>query len=234
MSDILEFETYLSVSTKKFEIYLFDIKNFKNLYEKEFNLNHESENIDLTSLTRFLEDNIFKIEKLIGKFIKEISIIIENKTILNIDLSVKKKNYNEYITNAFLENTLTDIKDLFKENYQENRLMHLIVNKYSVDGVNHLISKNKINTKEICLEVKLISILNSTTFELDKILKKYQIQVENYLDRNYIENFFADNQLELSEMTYKIKNGININEAKIISKYPKNEGFFEKFFQLFS
>tara|TARA_Y100000996_G_C22525869_1_gene644410 strand:- start:883 stop:1587 length:705 start_codon:yes stop_codon:yes gene_type:complete len=234
MSDILEFETYLSVSSKKFEIYLFDIKNFKNLYEKKFNLNHESENIDLTSLTIFLEDNIFKIEKLIGKFIKEISIIIENKTILNIDLSVKKKNYNEYITNAFLENTLTDIKDLFKENYQENRLMHLIVNKYLVDGVNHLISKNKINTKEICLEVKLISILNSTTFELDKILKKYQIQVENYLDRNYIENFFADNQLELSEMTYKIKNGININEAKIISKYPKNEGFFEKFFQLFS
>ncbi len=234
MSDILEFETYLSVSSKKFEIYLFDIKNFKNLYEKKFNLNHESENIDLTSLTIFLEDNIFKIEKLIGKFIKEISIIIENKTILNIDLSVKKKNYNEYITNAFLENTLTDIKDLFKENYQENRLMHLIVNKYLVDGVNHLILKNKINTKEICLEVKLISILNSTTFELDKILKKYQIQVENYLDRNYIENFFADNQLELSEMTYKIKNGININEAKIISKYPKNEGFFEKFFQLFS
>ena len=30
MSDILEFETYLSISPKKFEIYLFDIKNFKN------------------------------------------------------------------------------------------------------------------------------------------------------------------------------------------------------------
>ena len=234
MSDILEFETYLSISPKKFEIYLFDIKNFKNLYKKDFELNHASEIIDFNSLSTFLEDNIFKIEKLIGKFIKDISIIIENKTILDIDLSVKKKNYNDHITNAFLENTLTDIKDLFKENYQENKLMHMIVNKYLVNGVNYSLLENNISTSEICLEVKLISILNSTTFDLERILKKYQIQVNNYLDRNYIKNFFVDDHLELSEMSYKIKNGVNTSEVKIISKNPKNKAFFEKFFQLFS
>ena len=91
MSDILEFETYLSISPKKFEIYLLDTKNFKNLYKKDYKLNYASEIIDFNSLSRFLEENIFKIEKLIGKFIKDISIIIDNKTILNIDLSVKKK-----------------------------------------------------------------------------------------------------------------------------------------------
>ena len=234
MSDILEFETYLSISPKKFEIYLLDTKNFKNLYKKDYKLNYDSEIIDFNSLSRFLEENIFKIEKLIGKFIKDISIIIDNKTILNIDLSVKKKNYNDYITNAFLKNTLTDIKDLFKENYQENKLMHMIVNKYLVNGVNYSLLDNNISTNEICLEVKLISILNSTTFELDKILKKYQIQVNNYLDGNYIKDFFVDDHLELSDMSYKIKNGLNSNEVQIISKNPKNKGFFEEFFQLFS
>jgi len=234
MSDILEFETYLSISPKKFEIYLFDVKNFKNLYKKEFELNRISEFIDFYSLSRFLEDNIFKIEKLVGKFIKDISIIIENKTILRMDLSIKKKNYNDYITKAFLENTLTDIKDLFKENYHENKLMHVIVNRYLVNGVNYSLLENNISAHEICLEVKLISILNSTTFELDKILKKYQIQINNYLDRNYIKDFFPDEHLELSEMSYKIKDGVNANEVKIISKNPKNKGFFEKFFQLFS
>ena len=129
---------------------------------------------------------------------------------------------------------MTDIKDLFKENYQENKLMHMIVNKYLVNGVNYSLLDNNISTNEICLEVKLISILNSTTFELDKILKKYQIQVNNYLDRNYIKDFFADDHLELSDMSYKIKNGLNSNEVQIISKNPKNKGFFEKFFQLFS
>ena len=234
MSDISEFETYLGISPKKFEIYVLDIKNFKNLYKKKLNLNHDLEIIDLNSLSIFLEDNIFKIEKLIGKFIKDISIIIENKTILNIDLSIKKKNYNEHITNAFLKSTLTDIKDLFKENYQDNKLMHMIVKKYLVNGVNYSLLENNIATNEICLEVKLISILNSTTFEIDKILKKYQIQVNNYLDRNYIKGFFEDDNMELSDMSYKIINGVNKNEVKIISKNPKNKGFFEKFFQLFS
>ena len=35
MNEILEFETYLSISQKKFGIYLFDNKNRKNLYAKE-------------------------------------------------------------------------------------------------------------------------------------------------------------------------------------------------------
>ena len=234
MSDKLEFETYLSISSEKFEIYLLDIKSFKNLYKKEFKLNHSSEIIDYNYLSVFLEENIFKIEKLIGKFIKDISIIIKNKKILNIDLGVKKKNYNENISNTFLENTLTDIKDLFQENYQENKLMHIIVNKYLVDGVNFSLLEKNLTAKEICLEIKLISIKNSIASELDKILKKYQIQVNNYLDGNYVEDFFKDNYSELSDMSYKIKKGININEVQIISKYPKNKGFFEKFFQLFS
>ena len=110
----------------------------------------------------------------------------------------------------------------------------MIVNKYLINGVNYSLLENNISTNEICLEVKLISILNSTKFELDKILKKYQIQVNNYLDGNYIKDFFVDDHLELSDMSYKIKNGFNSNEVQIISKNHKNKGFFEKFFQLFS
>ena len=39
----------------------------------------------------FLEKNIFKIEKLAGNFVNNINIVIENKSILNLDLSIKKK-----------------------------------------------------------------------------------------------------------------------------------------------
>ena len=35
MNEILEFETYLSISQIKFGIYLFDTKNKNNLYGKE-------------------------------------------------------------------------------------------------------------------------------------------------------------------------------------------------------
>ena len=234
MNDELEFETYLSISPSKFEIYLLDKKNIKNLFKKELKLKDVSETIDLNILSQFLEDNIFKIEKLINKFIKNISIIIDAKRILNINLGIKKKNYSGNITKSFLENILTDTKDLFKENYQENKLMHMMVNKYLSNGKIYSLFEDKINTNEICIEVKLISISNIFIFEINKVLKKYQIQIDDYLDKNYILDFFKDNNIELSIMAYKIQSGFNKNEIKIISKNPKKIGIFEKFFQLFS
>ena len=117
-----EVETYLSISQFKIGIYLFDIKNLKNLYTKELKYNTRDEKIDLNILNTFLEENIFKIEKLLGKFIKNISLIILDSKSNNICFGVKKKIYNEKIDKKYLENLLTDVKDLFKENYQNKKL----------------------------------------------------------------------------------------------------------------
>ena len=60
-----ELQYYLSISPKKFGIYLFDAKNLENLYKKEIILNTHSEFSYNDSLKKFLDSNIFKIEKLI-------------------------------------------------------------------------------------------------------------------------------------------------------------------------
>ena len=91
MNEVIDFETYLVISNDKFEIYLLDLKNFKNLYKKEFKYQTDLEKIDLNLLDEFLENNIFSIEKEAGSFVNKINVIIQNKTILNLDLSVKKK-----------------------------------------------------------------------------------------------------------------------------------------------
>ena len=234
MNEAIDFETYLVISNDKFEIYLLDIKNFENLYKKEFKYQTDLEKIDLNLLDEFLEKHIFSIEKVAGSFVNKINLIIQNKTILNLDLSVKKKNYSENISDVFLKNILTDVKDLFKESYREYKLMHMLINKYIVNEESYTSLKNETNSDEICLEIKLISISNLVVFEIENILKKYQIQVINYFDKEYLKDFFKDEQLEISHMANKILNGINNNEVLLTSKNTKKLGFFEKFFQLFS
>ena len=234
MNEVIDFETYLVISNDKFEIYLLDIKNFKNLYKKEFKYQTDLEKIDLNLLDEFLENNIFSIEKEAGSFVNKINVIIQNKTILNLDLSVKKKNYSQNISDVFLKNILTDIKDLFKESYREYKLMHMLINKYIINEEIYTSLKDEINSDEICLEIKLISISNLVVFEIENILKKYQIQVINYFDKKYLKDFFKDEQLEISYMANKTLNGINDNEVLLTSKNTKKLGFFEKFFQLFS
>ena len=234
MNKEIDFETNLIISYGRFEIYLLDIKNYKNIYQEEFKFDEDSEKIDFNLLSEFLENNIFKIEKLAGNFVNNINVVIENKSILTSDISIKKKNYYGEITNEVLESMLTDIKDLFIENYNEYKLVHMIINKYTIDGVSYSSLQDQISNDEICLEIKLILISNLIIFQIENILKKYQIQVNNYLEKGYVKDFFQDKQLDISQMSYKLKNGMNNNEVRITSKSTKKLSFFEKFFQLFS
>ena len=234
MNKEIDFETNLIISYEKFEIFLLDIKNNKNIYQEEFKFRDVSEKLNFNFLNDFLENNIFKIEKLAGNFINKINIVIENKSILTSNISIKKKNYTGQVTSEILENMLTDIKDLFKENYNQYKLIHMIIDKYIIDGVVYSSLQDQISNNEICLEIKLILLSNLIIFKIENILKKYQIQVNNYLEKRYLKDFFQYKQLDISQMAHELKNGINNNEVRLTSKSSKKLGFFEKFFQLFS
>ena len=234
MAEDFEVETYLSISPQKFGIYLFNKKNFSNLYNKELLLNNKNEEIDLNALNIFLEENIFKIEKLIGKFIENIFLILEMNKIFNLNFGIKKKNYDEIINYKFLENILVDAKDLFKQNYKEQKIIHVLISRYIVDGNQFSLFNENLKGENLCLEIKFKSISNIFLSEIDKILEKFQIKIINQLDGSYIKNQFKNENIEFSLMVFKVLNGHNPNEVAIVPKNQKKKGFFEKFFQLFS
>ena len=93
MNKEYKLENYLSISPNKLGIYLFDTTNLKNLYKKELVIKENIKYLDFDILKKFLDNNIFEIEKFSGKFVKNIFIIIEYKKILNLEIGIKKKNY---------------------------------------------------------------------------------------------------------------------------------------------
>ena len=234
MTDELSFEVYLSISQKKFEIYLLDRKNLKNIYKEQVYLENASDSIDYNLLHRFLDKNIFKIEKLIGNFLKSIVVIIENDQTLNCSIGIKKKNYGEKIKKHYLESSLAELKDLFKENYQNNKIMHFIVNKCLIDDVNYKSFYEEIDGENMCIEVNFISISNIFIKEISNVLEKYQIKINRLFEKKYIQNFFRAEDVDLSITAHKIQSGHNQNEITLVPKSQKKRGFFEKFFQLFS
>ena len=112
--------------------------------------------------------------------------------------------------------------------------MHILIEKYLIDGKLHSLNQDNLNGSNFCLEVQIRSIPLNLTYEIEKVLEKYQIKVIQYLDGNYIRNFFINSTVDFTQMSYEIKNGLNENEVKLVPKNIKNIGFFEKFFQLFS
>ena len=234
MIEDLEIETYLSISPSFIGIYLFDIKNLKNLHKQELKFDNKIGIIDLNNLNEFLESNIFKIEKLSGKFIKNIFLVINDNKLNNVCFGVKKKIYEDKINKKYLENLLTDGKDLFKENYQEEKIMHMTINKYLIDGNNYSLFQDNISGENFCLELGFRSISQSFANEIEQILEKYHIQITKYIDQVYVKDLFNKQDLGLAEMIYKTKSGFNENEVQLIPKNLRKPGFFEKFFQLFS
>ena len=233
MTEQLTYEAYLSISQNKFEVYLLNKKNLQNIYQEKICIKNHTELIDYDLLNNFLDKNIFKIEKLIGDFLKSIVVIIENKQILNLSLGIKK-NYGDKIKRQYLENSLIELKDLFKENYQNNKIIHFLINNYSIDGVDYSIFDEEIEGEHMFLEVNFISIPNNLTKEISNVLEKYHIKINRFLDAKYLKNFFEEETTDLFISAYRIKSGQNQNEICLVQKSPRIKGFFERFFQFFS
>ena len=226
-----DFETFLYISKSKYQIFVYDKNNLKNLYNEEIGYSDE---IELNTLSKFLDDNIYKIEKKIKNFIRNIILIIEDDKILEIGISLKKKNYEKNENQKQLENSLVEVKDIFKENYQDLLIMHMVI----VEKENNFLLNNANNNDDyLFLEVNFISIPNKFTFYFDKLLENHQINIKRYMSGDYIKSFFdieSKESMELFVMANKLNDGLNKNEVELISKSKENRGFFEKFFQLFS
>ena len=233
MNKEINSETFLCISPSKFKIYLFDVNGFKNLYFNELVIKKNSKFLDLNLLKEFLDNNIYKIEKYTGKFIENVFVIINNEKILSLDIGIKKKNYNNYIDKQSVENYITEVKDLFKENYLDQKIMHIIINKSLIDGKICMITKENLKCDQFGLQIQFKSMPNSMVYDLNKVLENFQIKIMKFIDGNYVKNLF-DDDLNLTEMSHRILRGYNENEVRFIPKNIKKVGLFEKFFQLFS
>jgi hypothetical protein len=233
MTEETDFETYLYLSRNKFKIFLFDKKNIKNLFQETVTIENNFNFMEFAKVTEFLDRNIFKIEKLIGTFIKNIFLIVDNKDNFIIKLSNKNKIENK-ISKESIKSTLIKLKNLINENYKNQTIIHMLIkNQLVYDNIETLSSMNE-DTNSQYLEVNFITISNDLIINLNKVLEEYQIKISKFIDGKYVKNFFKDDKLEISLATHKLINGFNDNEVIIIPKNTKNLGFFERFFNFFS
>ena len=231
MIEETDFETFLFISKNKYQIFVYDKDNLKNFYNEEININN---GIELDNLSNFLDENIYKIEKTINNFIKNIILIIESDKVFKVGISIKKKNYEKHLEQKNLEKCLIEVKDVFRENYQDQIIMHMII--VNNDKNEHNVQSNNVNKNDdyLFLEVNFISIPKNFTFYFDKLLENHQIKIRRLMSSSYIRSFIGDDFTEFAAIANKLNNGLNKNEVKLVSKNSENKGFFERFFNFFS
>ena len=224
---------FLFLSLDKFTIVAIN-SNDDFVYKKESSINNKSNQIDFKFLDNFLNDNIFKIEKELNEFVKNILLIIDNKSIFSIHLSIKNKLDNIIINSNSVHKLLLDAKSCCKKTLEDFDILHMKIDKFYVDGTYFETLPEKKNCKNFCIEISYICLPKKILNSIEDVLSKYQISLNKTLSFNYLNSFLNDKNNNLYITAQKILDGFNENEVHITSENSKKLGFFEKFFNFFN
>ena len=209
-------------------------EKFELLQNEESFFNDQDIKNNLDALKKFLDKNIFEIEKKFSLYIEDIYLIIDDENFISIDISLIKdfKNLSTIIDNNLID--LSNIKNNVLKSNIDFQLAHMTINRFIVNKKDYLIIPDQINVKNLYLELRFICFRTRTFLNIEKILSKYQISIKKVLSYKYVDSFKTDEIDNISLVANKLINGFNKNEIHFKKKYPKNIGFFEKFFKFFS
>lgn len=234
MDDILNSETFLFLSSEKLVISVYSDLNEK-VYENEVLFERDSDFQEgLRHVDYFFNKNIFKIEKKIKNFIKKINVILALDIFFSVEISIKDINHYNFVNLENLNYLLYEAKNYCKKTIRDRKICHMIIENYQIDGKNYFFLPKNAEGKNFSLDLKFICISQDSIKSLENVLKKYQISIGQIACKDYISNFFNNDEKDIFILTKKILAGDNPNEIIISNKTSKNPGFFEKFFNFFN
>ncbi len=234
MKNDLDFEVFLFFSPQKVILSVNRKTDFKLIFKDEFLFEGKSNHLNFDRLNLFLNENVFKVEKILGNFIEKINIILETKDFLNLQISMKQHDYNENINSNIILYLIKSAKYQCEKTIQNMKIIHILIDNYFIDDVHFTKLPLNQKCKNFSLDISFICLPDELIRHIEKTLKNFQISVNRILSASYIYKFTNDRDINFFKMTSKIIDGYNKNEVNLVNKTSKNRGFFEKFFDLFN
>jgi len=229
-----DLQTYLYLNNTQYIIYVTDNKTNEKIYSEKLAIEENSTEFKFRKMDEFLDSNIFKIEKKLNSFIKDVYVILDSKEFHSIKLSIKKDNNGNLINSETLIHPLSDLKNLCQSNLQNKKIIHFLIEKYVIDNKFYTTLPENINCNIFSLDTEFICLSKNLIENIEKILKKYHISLNQILSASYVEKFKDNTDNTIFTTASRIISGHNSNEVLLIGKINKKQGFFERFFNFFN
>ena len=229
-----DFQTYLYLNNTRYIIYVIDNKTNEKIYSEKLAIEENSTELKFRKMDEFLDSNILKIEKKLDSFIKDIYVILDSKEFHSIKLSIKKDNNGNLINSDALIHPLNDLKNLCQSNLLNKKIIHFFIEKYVIDNKFYTSLPENIKCNVFSLDTEFICLSINLIENIEKILKKYHISLNQILSANYLEKFKDNSDNTIFTTASRIISGHNSNEVLLVGKVKKKLGFFERFFNFFN
>ena len=157
--------------------------------------------------------------------------IIESPESKPLKISVAKNNEGNKAIKEDAAYLVQNAKQQILKSNQDLAILHIIVENYVLDNVEHRFLPLNQKCNKFSIDVKFICFPKDLLKNFEKLFLKQQIFINRFICLNYIKTFeFVDKDKNICELGKDIVNGINKQEVVSIPKELKKKGFFEKLF----
>jgi len=225
---------YLAIVGQNLHIDYFESKDSYSSYQKNYLMPDTlDDNLNLIVLSKFILEKVKDFEKEVGRFIEKVYVITDAKY-NKFSLSLKNKYDSDKIKETDVVRLISDAKQQISRNNKDFVILHLLVDKYIVDGEEYLEFPENRSYKEFIIEISFITVQNSTVKTLNKIFKDCNIEVKKIISHQYSSSFAEKSDISPCIAGKKVIDGINPSEVMTHNLYTKKQGLFEKMFNFFS
>jgi hypothetical protein len=233
MNNINHNRYFILINKKNISFQALDTMH-KKIFTKEILIDDYSTNDIYSSIRNFLAKNILDIERNLKDFIKEIYIVFESDLFFVVGSSIKHNLQKTNFEFNNLNDTLLEIKNQFKKYSPQDEIIHMVVNKYTLGENDYEVLPKKFDNENLIIHVDFVCLNNQIIIDLKEIFIKYQISVNKILSCKYLKGLNDYDGKNIFKLADQSINGFHKNEVLIANKIPKNQGFFEKFFNFFN
>ena len=225
---------YLAIVGNDLHLNFFNSEELNSDHQKKYLMPDTlDDNLNLTVLTKFILEKIKDFEKDVGSFIEKVYLITDAKY-NQFSLSLKNKYSSNKKNETDIVRLISDAKQLIMRNNKNYFILHILINKYTIDGKEYFEFPENLDYKELILDVSFITINNSTFKMLNRILRDCNIEVKKIISYQYSSRFADKKDSSPCIAAKKVVDGINPLEVKIRNLKTKTQGLFEKIFNFFS
>ena len=224
---------YVAIVGQKLHIDCFDFKDSNSSYQKKYLMPDTlGNNLNLIILSKFILEKVKDFEKDVGSFIEKVYVITDAKYD-RFSIGLKNKYDSDKIKETDIVRLISDAKQQILRNNKDCVLLHLLIDKYIVDGKEYLEFPENLSYKEFIVEVSFITVQNSIVKTLSKIFKDCNIEVQKIISHQYSSRFAEKSDASPCIAGKRVIDGINPSEVVTHSLYSKKQGLFEKMFNFF-
>ena len=225
---------YLAIVGQNLHIDYFESKDSYSSYQKNYLMPDTlDDNLNLIVLSKFVLEKVKDFEKEVGRFIEKVYVITDAKY-NKFSLSLKNKYDSDKIKETDVVRLISDAKQQISRNNKDFAILHLLVDKYIVDGEEYLEFPENRSYKEFIIEISFITVQNSTVKTFNKIFKDCNIEVKKIISHQYSSSFAEKSDISPCIAGKKVIDGINPSEVIMHNLDTRKEGLFEKMFNFLS